>query len=825
MDPVRRPSAPAVVSFLVVAGVILVTVSQLDPSQLVSTSTITGGDTGAHVALAWFLKSTLLPHLHITGWDPGAYGGFPLYTFYFPLPDLLAALLGFVIPFAVAFKLVTILGSLTLPVAAWAFGRLAGLERPRPAVLAVATLPFLFDQTFTIYGGNLYSTMAGEYAYSLGLSLALVFLGLVVRGLRTGRHRALAALLLFLCVLCHLVAALLALAGMVVALVLLGVTRRRSWWAATVLGTGALLSAWWAVPFAFEQPYSTNMGWTNVTTYASLLAPRADRWTLALAAVGMAVAVARRQRVMAMVAVLGALSAVALVVDPQGKLYNTRFLPLWWLGVYLMAGYALAEVGVAVATWWRYRQVPLPPWNEGTSLPLPRRLSTRHRAMVGEAGGIGAPPWAPPARAPETTPPPGAGGLPVAGMPPPPWPRRRARWRWAPGAVTVPLVSLAAAGLVVMPPLVIAPTSSFQLGPLHLTADNVPSWATWNYSGYQAKTGWKELHDGIVATMDRVSPRYGCGRAMWEYNANLDRFGTPMALMLLPYFTNNCIDSMEGLLFESASSTPYHFINQSELSAAPSDAMVGLPYKGLNVVEGVKHLQLLGVRYFLASSASVQGQAASDPDLKLVATTGPWRTPYQGTVVATTWQIYLVRNTAMVTPLMEQPSVLSGVGPQQGSLDQARAGATYADLPPSSWLSVALRWYDNPSAWAHELVAGGPSTWPRQSATAALGSTGSLLPAVAVTRIRTTTDTVRFHVDRTGVPVLVRVSYFPAWHASGALGPWRAEPNLMVVVPTSHDVTLGYGSTPSGWLGLALSVIGLVVLVGLARRGAGFSVH
>ena len=33
-----------------------------------------------------------------------------------------------------------------------------------------------------------------------------------------------------------------------------------------------------------------------------------------------------------------------------------------------------------------------------------------------------------------------------------------------------------------------------------------------------------------------------CGRAHWEYESNLDRYGTPMALMLLPYWTNGCID-------------------------------------------------------------------------------------------------------------------------------------------------------------------------------------------------------------------------------------------------------------------------------------------
>ena len=90
----------------------------------------------------------------------------------------------------------TVLGTLTLPLAAWAFGKLAGLRDPGPGCLAAATLPFLFEPSFSIYGGNILSTLAGEFSYSLALSLALVFLGLVAAGLRTGRHRSLAAILL-----------------------------------------------------------------------------------------------------------------------------------------------------------------------------------------------------------------------------------------------------------------------------------------------------------------------------------------------------------------------------------------------------------------------------------------------------------------------------------------------------------------------------------------------------------------------------------------------------------------------------------------------------
>jgi hypothetical protein len=63
------------------------------------------------------------------------------------------------------------------------------------------------------------------------------------------------------------------------------------------------------------------------------------------------------------------------------------------------------------------------------------------------------------------------------------------------------------------------------------------------------------------------------------------------------------------------------------------------------------------------------------------------------------------------------------------------------------------------------------------------------------------------------------VSYFPNWKATGADGPWRAAPNLMVVVPTSHDVTLHYGSSPADEIGQAISVLSLVAAGALAVMG------
>jgi hypothetical protein len=87
------------------------------------------------------------------------------------------------------------------------------------------------------------------------------------------------------------------------------------------------------------------------------------------------------------------------------------------------------------------------------------------------------------------------------------------------------------------------------------------------------------------------------------------------------------------------------------------------------------------------------------------------------------------------------------------------------------------------------------------------------VPHTTVSAISMTDNTVRFHVDRIGTPVEVKVSYFPNWKVSGATGPWRTASNMMVVVPTSHEVTLHYGATGANRLGQAVTGAGVVALI------------
>ena len=769
--------------------------------MLLTDTTTTGGDTGAHIAMPKFLE-TLISHGHLTGWDPGWYDGFPLYTFYFTIPDLFIAIGGWIIPYGVAFKMGTILGSVLLPICAWACGRFFRLRAPLPTILAAATLPFLFDYTFTIYGGNLFSTLAGEYAYSFSLSLAVLFLGLFACAIREHRYRGWTAIVLAVCVLSHIVPGMYALGGAVIlTLVELlparwGITDsglhvwrgdaarepvprlRTLWWAGSTVAIGLLLSGWWLAPFGLEHAYSSSMGYTNVEGWAQYFR-EADAWALVLAGIGAITAVVVRSRFGITVTLLGIASAVATAVDPQGSLYNVRLLPLWYISVYFMAAWGFGAVCIVVAKAWRRAQDRR--WEASVAAdPGPLAQEWQHpfseepRTADLAADDLAADP----------------GNVMTA--------RRAPTRRWSPAAVSGAILGLLAAMVVVVPPFIV-PASML---PVTIGPNEVTNWSNFNYEGYEGQASYPEFKT-LMQTMDSVGKRYGCGRAMWEYSASENRFGTPEALMLLPYETNGCVASMEGLLFESSATTPYHFLNQAELSAGPSEPEVGLPYGSLDVTLGVQHLQLLGVKYFMAETPQVEQEANADPSLQLVAKTGPWTYNYDGTDSNTTWNIYLIKDSPLVTPLVNDPVVVSGVQPD-----------------PASWLGnatkegPALSWYGDPAKWNVELAEDGPPDWPRTSIDR-LAPTVKRAGTTQVSGVTHTDSSISFHVSKVGTPVLVKVSYFPNWQADGANGPWRVTPNLMVVVPTSHDVTLTYGSSSADYLGLFATLLGVGGLVWL----------
>ena len=191
-------------SLLVVAGTTAFVLAQLHLNLVFGPNMDVGGDTAGHVVAVNYFVHHVLASGRLAGWDPEWFGGFPLYVFYFPLPAVIAGALTLVTSYAVAFKVTTILGVTFLPLAAYAFGRLSGFARPVPALMSVATIPYLFlfaptnphssvYYSWNIDGGTLASMLAGEFSFSLSVTFALLFLGVFTYSQRTRRFRWLAA--------------------------------------------------------------------------------------------------------------------------------------------------------------------------------------------------------------------------------------------------------------------------------------------------------------------------------------------------------------------------------------------------------------------------------------------------------------------------------------------------------------------------------------------------------------------------------------------------------------------------------------------------------
>lgn len=900
---------------VVVAACALFVFETVQPAWLLKENTPTGGDMGSHVWGPMFLMREALPHGQLNGWAPDWYAGFPAFQFYMVVPMLLIvvvhvgvrsplivlslpAVLALIplgwfvpklhrfrwalfgvgvfltvlvvpVPYGVAFKLVVVSGLVGMPIAAWALGRLAGAPFPIPPALALGSLFFIYNLeptlnsgTGNIIGGNMTSTMAGEFSFSISLTLGLLYLGFLVRGLRTGKGRGITAVLLALCGLCHIIPAFYVIGATAVALVVWPGVKRLQWfW--PIGPVAGLLAAWWIVPFAGRHAYVNDMGWeplphvnggdtrtvwtyldgtgklvallvvglvvgaaaaaaarfgiparlgalraavTPVAGFAGLLAgglasayvlthvtaveaglgpaqtaigedgaqtifsyllPSSDALDLPLlvAGVGLVVGIVFQQRLAYLLAAMAAGGAVGFVVVGDNRLWNARLLPLYYLSLFLLAALGVAEVLRAVSI-------------------LVSRDPDRPTPWIGVAAAV-------------------------------------------PATLAVLIFLGGPMSLDQLPTGGSTPEGEPELAGITRTYRNPGSgWARFNFKGLEgqpAKTGqaegatvpngqggWPEFRD-MIATMDGLGrdPAHGCGRAFWEFDRDrLQSYGTTMAPMMLPYFTDGCIGSMEGLYFESSATTPYHFITQCKLSQAGSCSQRDLAYTSFDIETGIDQLELMGVRYYMAATQTAVDAASRDDRLTEVAVSGAWH-------------VYELdpAETQMVVGLDHLPVVLENVEPIQ-----------------KSWLDPAIAWFNDPDRWDVPFAIDGPDDWPRVelpelSQTNADGTDRRFgdrplpdFPAEAVrpaevTDIELGDESLSFRVDQPGTPVLVKVSYFPNWQVEGGEGPYRVSPNLMVVVPTANEVTMTYGRTPLDWAAYLLTFLGIVALLGFWRFG------
>ena len=246
-------------------GLLLLTLFILSyfPRDLLARTTINGGDTGSHYPTFVYLKEVLLPQGKIMGWMPGNYAGFPLFYHYFPLPFLVAAAMSLFISLEVSFKLMTILGTLLLPFSIYFAFRSLEYEFPVPIIAAVFSLPFLFNQGNSMWGGNIPSTLAGEFCYSLGVAFVFLMLGSLYQGVKENKLLVFNSVLIFLIGFSHMYTLIFSL--IIGAYFFLTNPKRNIKYLFGVYALGFLYLAFWFLPLL------GNAAWTTSFVF---------RWTL-----------------------------------------------------------------------------------------------------------------------------------------------------------------------------------------------------------------------------------------------------------------------------------------------------------------------------------------------------------------------------------------------------------------------------------------------------------------------------------------------------------------------------------------------------------------
>lgn len=235
-----------------------------DPALLLAPTTTTGGDLASHYYPAQYFRDFLLPKLKTYGWSQAHYCGYPIFLFYFPLAFWLIILVSFFAPLALAFKWVSVLGIFLMPFATYQCLKILRYEFPIPITASVLMIPLLFNQGNSMWGGNIASTLAGEFSYQIGLVIFVYFMASLYRGIEEFRSVIKNSLLVAALGLTHGYSYLFAIA--LAPFFLLsspkGMLVKRLLYLVWVYSLGTGLIGFWLLPVLVNQPYTIPFKWT-----------------------------------------------------------------------------------------------------------------------------------------------------------------------------------------------------------------------------------------------------------------------------------------------------------------------------------------------------------------------------------------------------------------------------------------------------------------------------------------------------------------------------------------------------------------------------------
>jgi uncharacterized membrane protein len=679
-----------IVNIIVMLLIFTFLLNYFKPDLILLKTTTTGGDTGSMIYLAKYMEDYLLPHGKIIGWSPGRWAGFPIFSFQFPLPYVIIALLGYLISLEIAFKIITIFGIFSLPIATFFSMRFMKFKFPIPIIASIFSLHFLFLEKNTVFGGNIPSVLAGEFSYSMSFSLMVLFFGLIYKTIESKRFTIYNSILFSLVLLSHLVTAIV---GAFATLFFL-ITRNKNkfifnfrYLLMTFLITFLLLG-FWLLPMLLNQEFTTGYGRDWSMNYQEWY-PEESALFLFLAICGIYIGFRKKDKRIGYLTFILLISTIAFFNAEVLHTANVRFVPIQYFLILMLGSYALGNIVMKL----------------------------------------------------------------------------RANY-------IVPVI------LIVIMIIWLSNSLTF-----------ISYWIKWNYEGYESKAKW-DIYNGINQLLKDTPGRAYCDLA--DIN---DQFGTSRAFESLPYFSGK--PTLEGVYAQATITSPFISYTQCEIShhCAGIPTVAGMERTtSYNLTAGTKHLEMLNVKYLIATYDQLRSDLKESPDWKFVKGFEQW-------------EVYelLTHDGSYVFVPDYKPNLMETKG--------------------IVWKNISLVW------WMNLEKIDVPIVFVKEMQKEDSARFETIRDLSELTRIKldnncTINETVlneeiRFTTSCVGKPHIIKMSYFPNWQVEGADRVYLVSPSFMLVYPEKENVRIYYGTTAVNILGIIFSSIGLflTILISIHWKG------
>ncbi|MFH7880720.1 MAG: 6-pyruvoyl-tetrahydropterin synthase-related protein [Candidatus Aenigmatarchaeota archaeon] len=331
-----------IVEILIILFIYIFLFSYFNPSLIFSNTTLSGGDTVSHNYLVYYLKNYLLPNGKIIGWSPDWYAGFPIFRYYFFLPYLIAVFISYFTSLQISLRIISILGIFLLPLTTFIGMKILKFKFPIPSVSSLFSLIFLFSESFTIYGANIPSTLAGEISYSISFSILILLVAFLYKGINENKYLIKNSFLLALTSLNHLYTTSLLFFSSAFFLFKKYEFLKRLKYLFLFYFIGFSLISFWLIPFVFYSNFMTSLGWIQDRRIELLfLKPFIFFYFFAL--IGFIHAKRKNDERIFFFGFIVLISLAFFFLLPNGHLFNCRYLPFFYFFILLIAAYGFSE--------------------------------------------------------------------------------------------------------------------------------------------------------------------------------------------------------------------------------------------------------------------------------------------------------------------------------------------------------------------------------------------------------------------------------------------------------------------------------------------------